>query len=77
MCSIFLIKPQRMKTVNCVCSKEPAEASYRMQQSLTARHSTVYAAEKVNRFKQCFYRNNKMFCGINSYDTCSNAVCHH
>jgi len=24
--------------------------------------------------KQCFYRNNKMFSGINSYNTCSNAV---
>jgi len=24
--------------------------------------------------KQCFCWNNKMFCGINSYNTCSNAV---
>jgi len=22
--------------------------------------------------KQCFYRNNKMFCGIKSWNTCSN-----
>jgi len=45
MCSIFLIKSQ-----SCVCSKVPAEASYR-KQSLTAGHYTVYAAlwtEKVN-----------------------------
>jgi len=27
--------------------------------------------------KQCFYQNNKMFCGINSYNTCSNAVFQH
>ena len=31
--------------------------------------------EKVNVLnKQCFYRNNKMFCGIKSYNTCSNVV---
>jgi len=24
--------------------------------------------------KQCFYHHNQMFCGINSYNTCSNAV---
>ena len=29
---------------------------------------------KLKSYKQCFYRNNKMFCGINSYNTCSNAV---
>jgi len=27
--------------------------------------------------KQCFYRNNKWFCGITSYNTCSNAVFQH
>jgi len=27
--------------------------------------------------KQCFYRNNKMFCGIKSCNTCSNAVFRH
>jgi len=26
---------------------------------------------------QCFYRNNKIFCGIKSYNTCSNAVFRH
>jgi len=25
--------------------------------------------------KQCIYQNNKMFSGVNSYYTCSNAVC--
>jgi len=28
---------------------------------------------KGKSFKQCFYRNNKIFCGIKSYNTCSNA----
>ena len=50
-------------------------------QSLTVRHSKVYAAlwtEKLNLLnKQCFYRNNKIFCGIRSYNTCSNAVFRH
>jgi len=27
--------------------------------------------------EQCFYRNNKIFCGINSYNTYSNAVFRH
>jgi len=27
--------------------------------------------------KQCFYRNNKMFSGINSYNTCSSDVYQH
>jgi len=45
------------------------------------RHSTVYAAlwrEKLNLLnKQCFCQNNKIFCGIKSYNTCSNAVFRH
>ena len=27
--------------------------------------------------KRCFYRNNKMFSGINSYNTCSNVIFRH
>jgi len=72
--SIFLIKPQRQNF--CVCNKAPAEVSCRS--SPTTRHSTVYAAlwtEKLNLLnKQCFYRNNKLFYTINSYNTSSNAV---
>ena len=49
--------------------------------SPTARHPTVYVAfwtEKKNILnRQCFYRNNKMFCGTKSYNTCSNAVFRH
>ena len=44
--------------------------------------STVYAALMNSKgkslIKQCFYRNNKMFSGIDSYNnTCSNAVFRH
>jgi len=65
---------------SCVCSKVPAEASYRSNPYLCI-IPCVYATlctEKVNLFnKQRFCRNNKFFCGINSYNACSNAVFRH
>ena len=36
----------------------------------------VYAVLWSEKLK-CFYRNNKMFCGIKSYNTCSSAVFRH
>jgi len=44
------------------------------------RHSTrlcCFMNRKGKSFIQCFCRNNKIFCDINSYSTCSNAVFRH
>ena len=55
-------------------------AKYQLKRAaLTARHSTVHAALWTDRKgkssnKQCFYRNNKTFRGIKSYNTCSNTA---
>jgi len=49
-------------------------------EGLTAHHSTccLYWTEKVKLLNEpCLYRNNKMFCGIKSYNMCSNAVFRH
>jgi len=89
MCSIFLIKPQRYKTVvfaakyqlkrvtvailNCTSFQFMLPYHHRLlrhwQQTIKYR--------KRKSFKQYFYQNNKMFCGINSYNTCSNSVFRH
>jgi len=55
-------------------------AKYQLKRVTNWACSTVYAAlwtEKGKSCKQCFYRNNKIFCSINSYNTCSSAVFQH
>ena len=74
MCSIFLIKPQRQRTVVFA-------AKYQLKRVTVAIFNCASCC-LMNRKdkslnKQCFYGNNKMFCGIKSYNTCSNAVFRH
>jgi len=78
MCSIFLIKPQSYKTVVFA-------AKYQLKRVIVAIlncasfHSLCCLMNRKDKslHKQYFYWNDKMFCVIKSYNTCSNAECRH
>jgi len=61
LCSIFLIKRQRLNTVNTAVYRVRAEAVIIIAILITARHSSLWCVmniEKLNLWnKQCFYWN--------------------
>ena len=74
MCSIFLIKPQRQKTAVFTAKYQLKRVSVAILNCASFLSLCCLMSRKRKSFKQCFYENNKMFCGINSYNMCSNAV---
>jgi len=78
MCSIFVIKLQCQKIAAFAAKYQLKRVTVAILNCASFQFCCLMN-RNVNYFTQTvgFYRNNKMFCGIKSYSTCSNAVFRH